>query len=173
LARRYDRDLEPIGAEFRVNTDTAGIQRRPAVAASPSGDFLVVWQGQTGGIKDARIFGQFVGTAGNLVGPQFRVSQGHSLSQAHISPALTALPAGRFLVAWMDWKEIYPLGLFGVEIDGLGNEVADEIQINNRRLTAHFRTYLSAGPNGEVFMPYESYRTNNGAGITARRVVSE
>jgi hypothetical protein len=41
-------DGTPIEAEFAVNTTTAGLQRRPAVAMQPGGGFLVVWQSGPG-----------------------------------------------------------------------------------------------------------------------------
>ena len=44
-ARRFDAAGTPAGAEFVVNTYTAGPQESPAVAAAPGGDFLVAWQG--------------------------------------------------------------------------------------------------------------------------------
>ncbi len=44
-ARRFDTAGTPAGAEFVVNTYTAGPQESPDVAAAPGGDFLVAWQG--------------------------------------------------------------------------------------------------------------------------------
>ena len=38
------------------------------MAAAADGDYLVVWQGQHGSPRRTRIFGQFLGKAGNLVG---------------------------------------------------------------------------------------------------------
>ncbi len=175
FARLYDRNAVPVGSDIRVNTETAGIQRRPAVAADAAGGFLVVWQGQFGTVKQSRIFGQFIGAAGNLVGPQFRASEGNGVGDAHISPSVARELSGNYLVAWMDWFDIFPLGIYGVEIDRLGARVGDEIQINDARPTAHFRTFLSVGPAGELLMPYEAYAPNGGRGrgIAARRIATQ
>jgi hypothetical protein len=44
LARRFDSTGLPLGTEFIVNTHTYLFQGRPAVAAQPDGEFLVVWE---------------------------------------------------------------------------------------------------------------------------------
>ena len=51
FGRRYDSGGAAVGAEFQVNTYTAGFQGFPVVASDDSGDFVVVWvsiQGGTG-----------------------------------------------------------------------------------------------------------------------------
>jgi hypothetical protein len=170
-ARLFDRDFSPVGSDFRINTETAGEQRRPAVTADGS-DFLVVWQGQFGPVTHSRIFGQFIGRAGNRVGSQFRVSEGNGVGEAHISPSVVATSGGRFLVAWMDWKSIFPLGIFGVEIDGVGAVATAEVKLSGNPLTAHYRTSLVAGPGSEILLPYEGYVGDN-RGISARRLAAQ
>jgi hypothetical protein len=169
FARTFDRAASP-GASFRVNTDVAGLQRRPAVTADPStGGYLAVWQGQAGGPKDAHIFGQFLGAAGNLVGPQFRVSEGVGPTQ--ISPSVAASTGGRFLVTWLDYKEIRPIGLFGVDLDKLGNPLGDEVMINTSQINAQMRTSLGVSPFGGVLAPWEGFTASPGKPvISARRV---
>lgn len=50
-AQRFASDASPIGDQFQVNTYTNDTQTRPAVAASPVGDFVVAWDsyGSDGG----------------------------------------------------------------------------------------------------------------------------
>jgi hypothetical protein len=43
FARRYDASGSPLGGEFRVNSATTGLQRKPAIAMQPNGDFVVSW----------------------------------------------------------------------------------------------------------------------------------
>jgi hypothetical protein len=49
--QRFDRDLERIGTEFRVNSYTTNFQSEPAVASDAKGNWVVVWsdEGGTGG----------------------------------------------------------------------------------------------------------------------------
>lgn len=170
FARLFDRSFAPRGAEFRINSEVAGLQRRAAVTAVPTGGWLVVWQGQGVDKKHHHIFGQFLGGAGNLVGPQFRISQG--VGEIQIAPSVAAVAGGNFVVIWTDWHEIFPLGLFGVEIDKLGNTIGDEVQINTRPINAQTRTSLAVSPSGGILAPWEGFhtRTARRAGIAARRV---
>jgi len=158
------------GPAFKINTDVAGLQRRPAVVGDrTAGGWLVVWQAQGNTSKQAHISGQFVGAAGNLVGPQLRISEGVGPTQ--IAPSVAASKGGNFLVAWLDYKDIFPLGLYGVEIDKLGNRIGDEVEINTRQVNSQFRTSLAVSPSGGVLTPWEGFTSNdNRPDIAARRV---
>ena len=167
-ARLFDRTATPKGSEFLVNSTVEGLQRRPAVTAVKSGGWLVVWQGQAGSIKSAHVYGQFLGGAGSFVGPQFRISQG--VGPIQISPSVTQVASGNFVVAWTDWKEPFPVGLFGVEIDKLGNALGAETAINSRPIGSQFRTALAAF-GSTVLVPWEGFTDSNvRPGISARRL---
>lgn len=170
FARLYDRSAAPKGSEFRVNSQVAGLQRRAAVAPVTAGGWLVVWQGEGVDNKHHHIFGQFLGAAGNLVGPQFRISEG--VGQIQIAPSVAPIAGGNFVVIWTDWDKVFPIGLFGVEIDKLGNTIGDEVQINTRPINAQTRTSLAVSPSGGILAPWEGFHTRNArrAGIAARRV---
>lgn len=170
FARLFARSGSPRGAEFRVNSTVAGLQRRPALAADTNtGGWLMVWQGQAGSIKDSHIYGQFLGAGGNFIGPQIRVSKG--LAQGQVSPSVAAVAGGHFLATWLDYHDIFPVGLFGVEIDKLGTAVGPEVEINSEALNAHTRTSIAVSPKGGVLVPWEGFTTSQVApGISARRV---
>ena len=169
FARAFDRAANP-GSSFRINSDVPGLQRRPAVTADRStGGWLAVWQGQSDSPKHAHIFGQFLGATGNLVGPQFQVSVGVAPTQ--ISPSVAAATGGRFLVTWLDYKDVWPQGLFGVEIDKLGNAMGAEVMINTSPVNAQMRTSLGVSPFGGVLAPWEGFTTSlTKPVISARRV---
>ncbi len=44
FARRFEPNGQPLGAEFLVNTNTAGRQLHPRVAVSKTGAFVIVWE---------------------------------------------------------------------------------------------------------------------------------
>jgi hypothetical protein len=71
FGQRYDAAGVPVGAEFRVNTVGPGHQLEPAVAAQPSGGFVVTWaqQESTSAFTDvwARIYPPFGAAAGDLI----------------------------------------------------------------------------------------------------------
>jgi large repetitive protein len=169
FARAFDRGARPAGDAFRVNTDVMGQQVRPAVTADrTTGGWLVVWQGQTGNWRHAAIFGQFVGAAGNLVGPQFRSSVGVGPTQ--VAPSVAASQGSNFLVAWVDYKENFPLGIFGVEIDRLGNRIGSEVKLNSQPINYQTRTAVAVSPFGGVLAPWEGFTPTDRSAISARRV---
>src|SRR5258706_14871842 len=43
FARRFGSDGAPLGAEFRVNAQTANDQKLPSIAVSSGGNFVVAW----------------------------------------------------------------------------------------------------------------------------------
>ena len=131
--------------------------------------YLVVWQGQTGGIREAGIFGQFLGAAGNLVGPQLHVAEG--VTPTLIAPSVAGSNAGHFLVTWVAYDEVFPVGLYGVELDGLGHAVGAEVKINSAQINAVTRTSLALSPSGGVLAPYECFTGGRRKpAISARRV---
>jgi len=168
FARLFDKSASPRGGEFLVNSTTTGLQRRPAVSSVKGGGWLVVWQGQGATAKDAHVYGQFLGGGGSFIGPEFRVSQGFGPTQ--ISPAVAQLANGNFVVAWTDWRDPFPIGVFGVEIDKLGNAVGDETEINSRPIGSQVRTALAAF-GSTVLVPWEGFTdSNTHPGISARRL---
>jgi hypothetical protein len=169
FVRLFDRSAAPRGAEFRVNTTVAGLQRRAAITFDPNtGGYLVVWQGQAGSIKRSHVYGQFLGANGSFVGPQIQVSKG--VGTAQISPSVTGTN-GHFLVSWADYSDIFPIGVFSVEIDRLGNAVGDEVEINSAPINAISRTSIAMSSQGDVLIPWEGFTSNpNAPGIAARRV---
>jgi hypothetical protein len=56
FGQRFAGSGGPLGAQFRVNTYTAGNQDRPSVAADPSGNFVVGWRSAN---QDGSVYGVF------------------------------------------------------------------------------------------------------------------
>jgi hypothetical protein len=89
----------PIGNDFIVNTTTACDQVLPTVTILPDGHFVVAWQSADGGdgsgsLIRARLFNADGASAGN----DFVVNS--TTFGGQITPTVTALPDGRFVVTW-------------------------------------------------------------------------
>jgi hypothetical protein len=165
FARLLDHTGNSKSQGVRVNTDVPGLQRRPAVAADPSGGFLVAWQGQVDNDwRKARIFGQALNGGGGLQGQPFQVSSGYGLAQ--ISPAIAATPGHTFLVTWIDYDGTFPLGLAGVQVDTHTTR-GSELWINDATLGAQYQNTLASAGGGRLLVPYEGFLGDN-AGINAR-----
>lgn len=134
-AQLYDARGARTGAEFLVNTTTAGSQNSPAVAGLAGGGFVVTW------IVNAAVYGQRFAADGAKLGaeffiggnpPPFIMSEGPYAS----APNVTALPGGGFAVTW-SYITLGAGGIAGQAFDATGAKVG-----------AGFG--LSTGVNGDV-----------------------
>jgi hypothetical protein len=171
----YLRIFNPAGAGgplIRVNDQVAGLQRRAGVAAAADGEWLVVYQGQVGPRTNARIFGQFFSATGVAIGNNFQVSNDDYL--VRISPSVARLSDGTYLVAWLDYVKTFPVGPTAVVIDGAGNVVGDEIDLNLRPVDAHHRLGIAVNGNDDALVAWEGFAVGQQrAGIQARVLRTE
>jgi hypothetical protein len=143
FGQRFDGSGAPVGAEFQVDTYTTNFQGFPSVSADASGDFVVVWMGGTvpaGGGGDLDVFGQRYSSAGNTLGPEFRVNTYTTGLQE--SPSLTVDGSGNFVVVWLD-EEQDPFGgdIFGQRYASSGDPVGSEFRVNT------YMTNVQANPS--------------------------
>jgi len=98
FGQRFAASGAPVGAEFRVNTDTTLDQSRQTIALDSAGNFVVVWQsaGQDG--SGNGVFGQRYAAAGTLLGAEFRVNT--YVVGDQVGPAVAADSSGDFVVVW-------------------------------------------------------------------------
>lgn len=93
----------PSGPEFLINTTTAGSQYDPTITALSDGRFVVAWTdtSQTGGDTFGyAIRGQVFGANGAPSGSELLINTTTASFQEQ--PTITALQAGRFVVARVD-----------------------------------------------------------------------
>jgi hypothetical protein len=159
------------GTEFQVNTFTADAQARPAVAASPSGDFVVVWQssGQDG--SGYGIFGQRFARTGVPQVAELTVPVRVAGNQRHASVAAAA--NGDFVVAWQGDNpsgDGAQSGVFARRFTSAGNPLADEFQVNTYTTDQQFNPSVAREANGDFAVTWQS-NTQDGSvhGIFARR----
>jgi hypothetical protein len=85
------------GAEFPLNTTTAGNQQLPSLAGLADGGFVATWNSpENGGVVRGRLFG----ADGTAIGPDFVLSSGSA-----VGPAAVGLDGGGFMVALRDFDE--------------------------------------------------------------------
>jgi hypothetical protein len=102
----------PLGPAFRVNTYTAKVQDRPAVASDSSGNFVVVWDSRFHYNQSAEVFGQRYASTGEPLGSEFRVNTyttGHQQREAVASDS-----SGNFIVVWDSPQDSGGPGIHGI-----------------------------------------------------------
>ncbi len=93
----FDRDGQPLGAEFRVNETTAGDQDSPAVALSGDG-FVVVWRSEPVWDGASQVFGRLYDRLGVPRGGELRLAGDSPMSES--APDVATDAAGNFSVVW-------------------------------------------------------------------------
>ena len=129
FGQRFDATGAKIGAEFPVNTTTTDDQRSAAIAMSPVGEFVVVWEsyGQDG--NAGGIFGQRFDSAGNKLGPEFEVNTYTTGYQS--APSVAMGSRGDFVVIWTSFgQDGSSNGVFGQRFDSAGGRLGPEIAVN-------------------------------------------
>jgi len=111
FARRFSSSGFVIGSEFRVNTYTSSNQGFAHVSSTPSGRFVVVWQGIGQG-GEYGIFGQRFDSSAVPLGGEFQVNTYTTGIQRPSAVASDA--AGNFVVVWVSPGQDGDLhGVFG------------------------------------------------------------
>jgi hypothetical protein len=169
FAQRYASSGAPLGSEFRVNTYTTNIQRRPSVAADMPGNFVVVWEsaGQDG--SSYGVFGQRFDSAGAPLGPEFRVNTYTNLQQGY--PSLAVGESGDFVVVWSsNGPDGQDYGVFGQRYAGSGAPLGAEFQINTYSTGYQAHPSVAIRSSGQFVVVWTSYAQDGAsAGVFGQR----
>jgi hypothetical protein len=172
FGQRYASSGSPLGPEFRVNTYTTSAQYLPSVAASSTGDFVVVWQSLDQDGSDWGVFGQRYASTGAPSGPEFRVNTYTTNIQGDQSVAIDA--AGNFVVAWSSTlQDGSQDGVFGQRYASSGAPVGAEFRVNTFTTNGQSYPAVAADSLGDFVVVWGS-NTQDGStpGIFGQRYAS-
>ncbi len=168
LARAFSPAGAALGNPIAISGTLAGPQLRPTVATDGQGSYLVAWQSYLNDIWHARIHGQIVGAAGNLLGKPVVISTGGNNSTAEVAPTAVAAPGNTFVLVWMEFDTWFPNGMASVQVDSTGAPLGSEIWVNSRQINSQLRTALAGDGAGHFLAPYEGFMNASQVGIRAR-----
>ena len=160
FGQRYDREGNPVGGEFQVNTFINGNQVRPVVAISAAADFVVAWSGPDG--NDDGVFAQRYDASGAPNGSEFRVNT--LTSNNFTGPAVAMAPRGDFVIVW-PWH-YRQFEIRGQRYDALGSPQGTELQITTE--PSSYQTSVSTDSNGAFVVTWTGVDADR-SGIFARR----
>jgi hypothetical protein len=98
-AKRFDADGNVLGAEFRVNSNTAGDQQPAFLLTLEDGDFLVTWRGSDG----VSLFGQRYNGDVSRDGGEFSLAVQTTATVLSIAD----FADGSFVVGWQEEENLY------------------------------------------------------------------
>jgi hypothetical protein len=151
--QRYAASGVPLGPEFRVNTYTTSNQFTSALASDASGGFVAVWTSQLQDGSNFGIYGQRYSVSGTPAGPEFRVNSATAGSQ--FVPAVTAAPAGDFVVVWMS-PDGSDYGISGQRYSSAGAPVGPEFRVNTFTVAYQATATLAADATGGFVVVWAS-----------------
>jgi hypothetical protein len=163
-AQMYASSGDKDGTPFQVNTQAAGKQSAPVVAALPNGRSVVAWQTDQGeGDVKAQIFKQEPGLP---LGGEIQVNAQGVGPQAR--PAIAMFTDGSFAIAWEDGKgqDGSGWGLVAQWFNPTGGKVGGE-KVLDTASAGDQRFVAAAGQQDEAVFAWTNLE--NGSHVHARR----
>ena len=126
-AQRIDAAGARVGAEWRVNTTTAGNQGTPAVAANGSGAFAVVWVSENQDGSGRGIYLQRYAAGGIALGTETRVNT--TIDGDQVAPSVAIAADGSLVVAWQSADD-NGQGIYAQRFDATAAVLGGEFKVN-------------------------------------------
>lgn len=169
FGQRYDKFGIPQGAEFQVNTFTAGDQGDPDVASDADGNFVVLWEsaGQDGSSRG--VFGQRYDALGNALGGEFQVNTFTSGGQDDIAVASDAV--GSFVVVWESvGQDGSQNGVYGQRYSASGTPIGSEFPVNTTTANDEENPHVDRNADGAFVVVWiADVQDGSGNGVFAQR----
>jgi hypothetical protein len=144
---------DTVGSNFRVNDDAGTTaQYSPAIARTPSGKFLIVWEDGRNGDYD--IYGQLYDSEGSPAGTNFRIDSGGTPYQNKTD--IGYHPYGNFIVVWEDSR--FPNGVYAQVIDSTGVFVDTNFKVSD---VYGYEPSVSVSTSGGFVVTWYDYRDGN------------
>ena len=156
--QRFDSAGAAVGAEFQVNSTTAGTQWQSSTTALNDGGFVVTWSSIDPIIYSSfSIYGQRFDSAGVAVGAEFQVNS-FTTNYQHQQSSITALNDGGFVVTWsFDGQDGSGAGIYGQRYDSAGAAVGGEFQVNSTTAGNQWQSSTTALNDGGFVVIWSSY----------------
>jgi hypothetical protein len=159
-----------LGSEFRVNAHTTGNQASPAVAATVSGGFVVVWTSYEQDGSDGGVFARRVNGSGTPLGGDILVNS--YTTDRQISPAVASDAVGNFVVVWLSPHDGDNLGVFGQRFTATGVLRGTEFQVNTYTTGLQGDVKVASDADGNFIVVWGGVGPSDTSGIYARRYAS-
>ena len=168
FGQRFNAAGARLGAEFRVNTYTTGLQFASGISSDAAGNFVVVWHGPNDGSYFG-VLGQRFNAAGVPQGGEFRVNT-YTTGYQFLG-AVSMAPNGNFVVAWSSYGQDGDYyGVFGQRFNAAGVKQASEFRVNTYTTDYQILPAVASDPNGNFVVAWESFgQDGSGYGIFGQR----
>ncbi|HYJ83995.1 MAG TPA: hypothetical protein VEW26_14275 [Allosphingosinicella sp.] len=144
-ARLFDRNGNPIGGEFQVNTSSSNSLFTPVVTALENGGFVISWDDWNGNDIKARIYD----SSGWAAGPEFTLNANTGATQD--SADITALANGGFVATWRTTDSLADGSGDAVKaqvFSATGARVGAEFLVNSQKVDSQYDASVTALAGG-------------------------
>ncbi|MEM9540606.1 MAG: S8 family serine peptidase [Cyanobacteria bacterium P01_E01_bin.42] len=154
--QRFDRDSNPIGTEFALNTQTEGEQRYPTLTALKEGGFVATWTSESQDGNSDDIYARRYDANGNAIGQEFLVNTYRTSSQ--YVPAIATLEDGSFVIAWhsVSQDDNSTSGIYGQRYDSNGDRLGGEFKVNTISQSDQLNPAIAPLSNGGFAIVWQS-----------------
>jgi hypothetical protein len=162
--QRFDANGAPLGAEFQVNTNTAGNQLASNVAMKDDGSFLVVWSDFPGDM-----FGRTFDANGTPLGSEFQVNTTHTDGNEY-TYRIGQDKLGNFVVMWNGSSDGSSWGVHALRFTAAGVPRGAEFQVNAYTAATQAMVAVASDDVGNLTAAwFDSARDGGTAGIFGQR----
>jgi len=160
--------FRPAGAEFHVNSASAGNQKRPDIAGSPTTGFVVVWHGDSDG-DGAGVFMRGFDGLGSALGVEQQVNSYTTSDQSFAS--ISQDTAGNRVVVWTSSGEDGDgTGVYAQRFDSSGASLGAEFRVNSYTTGGQSFAHVAHDGSGDFIVVWSGPGTGDGdGGVYARR----
>lgn len=160
-AQRFNSSGRSIGNEFVVNTTTAFAQSSPAIAMTPAGEFVIVWESDRQDTSTSSgIFAQRYAANGRALGQEFQVNTLADGEQEN--PAIAIDDDGNFVVVWeSDGLDPGNTEIIAQRFDSDGDTIGNEFVVNTTLENDQTSPDISIDGDGNFLITW----TNEGDGV--------
>ena len=158
-AQVFNADGSKSGAEFLVNTTTAGLQEFPSITALTNGRFVVAWDDSSQSADDTSgtaIRAQIFNTDGSKSGTEFLVNTATSGYQ--LGPKITTLSNGAFVVTWTDGSssgaDLSSWAVNAQVFNANGSKSGSEFVVNTTTQNFQYNPEITALTNGHFVVAW-------------------
>lgn len=117
----------PQGENCKVNQELNFFQDSPAIAATPDGTFLVVWEDNRDSFED--LYAQLYSNDGVTIGKNFQVSELELWGECR-EPAVSGAKNNNFMITWQDWRD-GEANIYGQCCSGDGEFIGGNFNVNS------------------------------------------
>ena len=147
--------IERSGAEFLVNTTTAGGQFESSIAVLANGNFVITWTDTSNG---SSVRAQIVDHNGSTIGSEFVVNTTTKTNQH--APQTSALANGNFVVTWED--DAHSGDVRAQIFNPSGHKVGAEFVVNTTTTGAQDTPSITALANGGFVVTWHDKTSTSG-----------